>query len=125
MNEYLFSSGTLQQDRVQLELFGRLLKSEPDAITGYQLSTIENRDAAAVAAGEEKFHRIAIFSNDSGDRIEGAVLEVTKEELVLADQYEPVDYIRVSVVLVSGKQAWIYAAAHAAQYPGGVKTDEA
>jgi hypothetical protein len=125
MIEYLFSYGTLQDDRIQLELFNRLLKGRRDALNGYRLSTIENRDAAAVAGGEEKFHRIAIFSNNSRDRVEGTVLEVTDEELLLADQYEPVDYIRVSVVLASGTQAWIYAAANPAEHAGGVKNDEA
>ena len=119
MIEYLFSYGTLQDDRIQLELFNRLLKGSRDAVNGYRLSTIENRDAVAIGGGEEKFHRIAIFSNDSRDRVEGTVLEVTDEELLLADQYEPVDYIRVSVVLASGIQAWIYAAANPAEHAGG------
>jgi gamma-glutamylcyclotransferase (GGCT)/AIG2-like uncharacterized protein YtfP len=118
MSAFLFSYGSLQQDRIQLELFGRLLKGKRDAVNGYRLSTVENRDKAAVAGGEEKFHRIVIFSNDYRDRVEGTVLEVTDEELLLADQYEPVDYIRVSVVLASGKQAWIYAAANPAEHAG-------
>jgi hypothetical protein len=36
-------------------------------------------------------------------------LEISDSELVKADQYEPAGYKRVSAVLASGRQAWVYA----------------
>jgi gamma-glutamylcyclotransferase (GGCT)/AIG2-like uncharacterized protein YtfP len=52
----------------------------------------------------------AIISKDKTDFIKGTVLEMTEEELHLADGYEPDNYKRVKVVLESGKEAWIYTA---------------
>lgn len=110
MNECLFSYGTLQEDRVQLKLFGRLLKGAKDTLKGYRVSPIEITDEAFLSKGEQKDQRIAILSNDKNDTIEGTVLEVTGAELILADSYEPNDYERVKVEFESGKKGWIYAA---------------
>ena len=35
--------------------------------------------------------------------------EVTEDELVRSDRYEPDGYKRISTVLASGKNAWVYA----------------
>ena len=40
--------------------------------------------------------------------IEGTVFEISEEELLLADGYEPDGYERHKVVLQSGNRAWIY-----------------
>ena len=58
-----------------------------------------------------EFHLIAIAANHQNDMLEGTVLEVTTEELSVADTYEPEDYKRVKATLQSGKSAWLYAAA--------------
>src|SRR5215216_1314151 len=112
MNETLFSYGTLQKDKVQLELFGRVLKGSKDTLKGYRPSSIEIKDGSFLSKGEQKHQRIATMSNDKNDRIEGTVFEISEEELLLADKYEPNDYKRVKVELESGKKAWIYAAAN-------------
>jgi hypothetical protein len=44
------------------------------------------------------------------DIIMGTILELTEEELLLADKYEPSNYFRQPVVLASGKTAWVYLA---------------
>jgi gamma-glutamylcyclotransferase (GGCT)/AIG2-like uncharacterized protein YtfP len=108
MNENLFSYGTLQKDDVQMQLFGRLLTGAKDILEGYKIASIEIKDEAFLAKGEEKFQQTLIRSNDAADTIEGTVLEISQEELIRADKYEPDNYKRVKVTLLSGKAAWIY-----------------
>ena len=106
MNENLFSYGTLQKDAVQIKLFGRLLKGAKDILKDYKLASIEIKDETFLAKGEEKFQQTLIPSKD--DLIEGTVFEISEDELILADKYEPDNYQRVKVVLQSGENAWIY-----------------
>ena len=113
MAEFLFSYGTLQKEKVQVELFGRLLKGTKDALKGYKLSTIEIKDESVLSKSGQRYHLIAILSRDNADMIEGMVLEISEEELLIADKYETKDYKRVNVMLESGKEAWIYSAAEA------------
>jgi gamma-glutamylcyclotransferase (GGCT)/AIG2-like uncharacterized protein YtfP len=110
MKENLFSYGTLQKDKVQLELFGRLVNGTMDALRGYKLSTIEIKDESVLSKSEQQYHLIAIPSSDKNDIIEGIVLEISEEELHIADNYETDDYKRVKVQLESGKASWIYIA---------------
>lgn len=110
--EYLFSYGTLQQEEVQLDLFGRKLEGTQDVLTGYAIEEIEIKDEVFLSRGEEKYQRTLVRSNDSNDRIAGTVLKITNEELLLADEYEPDIYKRIKVKLESGKEAWVYSAHH-------------
>ena len=110
MNQYLFSYGTLQKQKVQIELFGRILQGSGDTLIGYKVSTIEIKDESFLLKGEQKYQLTAVISKDN-DNIKGTVFEITEEELRLANKYEPVNYKRVKVVLESGKEAWIYIAA--------------
>jgi len=110
MTEKLFSYGTLQKDEVQLALFGRSLKSAKDVLRGFKIETIEITDANFLAKGEDRFQRTLIQTNDANDFIEGTVLELSAEELLLADGYEPENYQRLKVKLESGAEAWIYVA---------------
>ncbi|TCC97378.1 gamma-glutamylcyclotransferase family protein [Pedobacter psychroterrae] len=111
MAEYLFSYGTLQKDKVQLETFGRLLKGEKDVLTGYTLSSVEITDAEVLAASEQQFHLIAIPTEADTDTIEGVIFEITMEELLAADEYEAEDYKRVKEKFKSGNEAWVYVTA--------------
>jgi len=108
MNEYLFSYGTLQKKTVQLDLFGRILSGSVDVLRGYKISTIEIADEAFLSKGEAKYQKTLLISNNERDRVNGMALEVTNDELLLADKYEPQNYKRVSVMLESGKKAWVY-----------------
>jgi gamma-glutamylcyclotransferase (GGCT)/AIG2-like uncharacterized protein YtfP len=111
MTEYLFSYGTLQKEKVQQELFGRILKGSGDILRGFKTSVVEITDESFLSKNEQKFQHTAIVSKDKNDLIRGTVFEITPDDLVLADKYEPRNYKRIAVVLESGKKAWIYSAA--------------
>jgi len=108
MPPLLFSYGTLQQEKTQLQLFGRILQGTPDTLRGYKIVPIEITDEAFLSRGEHKDQLTIIISEDKNDNIKGMVLEMTEEELLVTDKYEPGNYKRVAVVLESGKEAWIY-----------------
>jgi gamma-glutamylcyclotransferase (GGCT)/AIG2-like uncharacterized protein YtfP len=108
MSEYLFSYGTLQLEKVQLESFGRKLNGTKDSLKGYRLTQLEITDENVLQQSEQQFHPMAIPSNNIDDKVDGVVFEITEEELQQADKYEVADYKRISVILESGKQAWIY-----------------
>ena len=105
----LFSYGTLQQEAVQKSTFGRLLRGQADELVGFEQSLLRIEDPAFVAASGKADHAIVKLNGRSDSRVRGMVFEVTDAELVQADQYEPAGYKRISTVLASGKQAWVYA----------------
>ena len=110
MAEYLFSYGTLRESRVQNELFGRRLVGSTDRLTGYRINEIEITDIDFLIGGESESQQTLIETGDSGDTVEGTVLEITYDELLRADEYEPAEYRRAKVKLASGKEAWVYLA---------------
>ena len=105
----LFSYGTLQQEAVQLTTFGRLLDGQPDELVGFEQSLLKIEDAQFVARSGKSHHAIVKFNGSSDSRVSGMVFEISDSELAKADQYEPAGYKRISTVLASGKQAWVYA----------------
>jgi hypothetical protein len=109
MKEYLFSYGTLQKEKVQIDLFGRILAGSNGVLKGYRVSTIEITDETFLSKGAGKYQKTLIDS-DANDIVDGSALELTGEELLLADQYEPENYKRIKVMLESGKKAWTYVA---------------
>jgi gamma-glutamylcyclotransferase (GGCT)/AIG2-like uncharacterized protein YtfP len=109
MKEYLFSYGTLQNEELQLEIFGRVLNGKKDSLKGYKLSSVEVKDPSFLSKNDEKYHQNAILSIGS-DFIKGTVFEISKEELLLSDRYEPDYYKRIEVTLQTGKVAWMYVA---------------
>lgn len=111
MTEYLFSYGTLQKEETQLTLFNRKLAGEKDLLIGYTISPVIITDAEFLAKGEQPNQLTLLHTGSSDDRIEGTVFIVSKEELLYADKYEPVEYKRIKVVTQSGKEAWVYAIA--------------
>jgi gamma-glutamylcyclotransferase (GGCT)/AIG2-like uncharacterized protein YtfP len=110
MSELLFSYGTLQKEKVQLELFGKTLHGLTDVLSGYRTVQIEIKDQAVLSTSEQRYHLIAVPSNDKNDFINGIVLELTEEELHIADEYETEDYKRIRAMLESGKESWVYVA---------------
>lgn len=114
MNEHLFAYGTLQKEKTQIDLFGRILQGTSDTLRGYKVSTVEIRDESFLANGEEKHQLTAVPTADKNHSIKGTVFEITEEELRLADKYEPDGYKRIKVTLESGTEAWIYVAAEKA-----------
>ena len=91
-------------------MFERILQGETDILSGYKVSSIEIKDELFLLKGEEKYQQTVIITKNKNDKIKGTVFEITKEELLLADKYEPNNYTRIKIVLESGKEAWIYAA---------------
>jgi hypothetical protein len=110
MTEHLFSYGTLQKQYVQLQLFGRRLYGTPDVLEHYRIVDIEIRDEKFLATGEDEWQKTLARSTDPNDIIEGMVFEISMDELMMADRYEPVNYKRIKVKLRSGREAWIYIA---------------
>jgi gamma-glutamylcyclotransferase (GGCT)/AIG2-like uncharacterized protein YtfP len=108
MKQFLFSYGTLQKEKVQKELFGRTLHGTKDQLRSHKIERIEITDEAFISKGQQKYQKTLKLSNDKNDSVDGTVFEVSEEELLIADRYEPINYKRMQVVLESGKQAWIY-----------------
>ena len=109
--EKLFSYGTLQLERVQIETFGRKLVGSKDVLLCYQLSEIEITDQSVVLKSGLSVHPILRYTGNSNDEVEGVVFEVTEEELSEADKYEVKEYERRVGQFKSGESAWIYAEA--------------
>nr|WP_299169530.1 gamma-glutamylcyclotransferase family protein [uncultured Allomuricauda sp.] len=108
--ELLFSYGTLQMEKVQLETYGRKLMGTKDALSGYSLGEVEIKNQEVLLKSNLKFHPIAIKTNDIYNLVEGHVYEITEEELQETDKYEVGNYKRVLEKFQSGKKAWIYVA---------------
>lgn len=108
----LFSYGTLQDEKVQLSNFGRLLSGQRDELRGYEPSRVKIEDAKLAAAIGMTHHANARFNGRKDSHVSGTVFEVTDAELAAADEYElPARYKRIAVVLASGKEAWVYVSA--------------
>jgi len=104
----LFSYGTLQQENVQLETFGRRLEGRPDALPGFRREMVRITDPAVIAASGADHHPIVRESGDPADAVAGTVFDVTEAEIAAADTYEVADYKRVAVTLRSRVEAWVY-----------------
>jgi gamma-glutamylcyclotransferase (GGCT)/AIG2-like uncharacterized protein YtfP len=106
--ENLFSYGTLREETVQHAIFGRSLAGGVDAVLGYRLESVTITDPAAIAISGKTEHLILDHTGHDGDRVEGAVFQITEAELSLADSYEDAAYKRVLAPLRSGGEAWVY-----------------
>lgn len=111
MPELLFSYGTLQLEKVQMESFGRILKGEKDSLSGYKLLSFEIKEEKVLQQSGQQYHPMAIPSQNRNDKIEGVVFEISSEELLKSDFYEVKDYKRIATTLDSGKKAWVYISA--------------
>jgi len=103
----LFSYGTLQQPEVQRALFGRDLASEADVLCGFVLGTIPITDEEVIGTSGLAVHLIAQRAAPDSE-VPGVTLSITPAELARADHYEAEDYARISVVLKSGRTAFVY-----------------
>lgn len=108
VDQLLFTYGTLQYAEVQLETFGRLLASEPDALPGYTVDYAEIEDQRVVDVSGLSVHPVLRATGNALDKVTGAVLHVSASELDAADEYEVALYRRVPVTLTSGRSAWVY-----------------
>ncbi len=111
----IFSYGTLQQENVQLSTFGRLLHGQMDELPGFEPSLVRIEDPQLAAPTGKTHHANVTFNGRNDSRVSGTVFEITDAELAAADQYEQLAaYKRVTAMLASGKQAWVYVDARSA-----------
>ena len=104
----LFSYGTLQLREVQLANYGRPLEGSPDALLGYRMEVLPDRDPDAVRISGTKTHMVVRPTGDPQDRVKGMVFLLTAEELAVTDRYEGSDYGRTELTLESGRRAIVY-----------------
>jgi len=104
----LFSYGTLQLREVQLANYGRELDGSPDALVGYRMITLPDRDPDAVRISGTKTHFVARRTDNPEDRVPGMVYLLTANELAETDRYEGTDYGRTELTLESGRRALVY-----------------
>jgi hypothetical protein len=104
----LFSYGTLQLREVQLANYGRPLEGSPDALLGYRLEVLADRDPDAVRVSGTKTHLVVRETADPADRVPGVVFLLTSKELETTDKYEGSDYRRAELTLESGRRALVY-----------------
>ena len=107
MTHRVFSYGTLRFARVQRSLYGEEVPTTADALPGYRLDWILITDPDVVATSGTDQHPI-LRKGAQEDRVEGAFLELTDDQLAATDDYEVDDYVRTEVVLASGVFAWAY-----------------
>jgi len=95
--EKLFTYGTLQIPEVQQRVFHRVVSGTADTLDGWFKTDITLHDGT-----------FPIIVEQADSHVDGQVIEVTPEELVLIDRYETEAYRRVRVTLQSGDEAWVY-----------------
>jgi hypothetical protein len=100
---------------VQLSTFGRLLQGQRDELPGFEQSLVRIEDPQVVATSGNTHHANVTFNGRNDSRVSGTVFEITDTEIAAADRYEqPAGYKRISAMLASGKQAWVYVDARSA-----------
>ena len=104
----LFSYGTLQYPKVQMDTYGRLLKGIVEELLGYRLEFVKITDTAVLKSSGLAEHPILRYSGNMDDKVKGLVFEITDDELLQSDKYEVDDYKRVIGEFNSGIRAWVY-----------------
>src|SRR4030095_16085270 len=103
-----------QEDHTRRTPSGRRLYGQRDELPGFEPSLV-GIDPQVVATTGKTHHANVTFNGRNDSRVSGTVFEVTDAELAAADQYEQLAaYIRVTALLASGKQAWVYVDARSA-----------
>ena len=92
-----------------MSTFGRSLQGQPDELIGFEQSLVSIEDAQFAATSGATHHSTVIFNGRDDSRVSGTVFEISESELAKADHYEPAGYKRISTLVASGKQAWVYA----------------
>lgn len=106
--ENLFSYGTLQDEKVQLKNYGRILTGQTDKLLGYKLTLVEITAKEVIELSGASYHPIIQYTGSHSDKVNGTVFEISQIELKQTDNYEADNYKRVQVLLKSGKSAWVY-----------------
>ena len=86
-----------------------------DELPGFEPSLVRIEDPQLAAPTGKTHHANVTFNGRNDSRVSGTVFEITDAELAAADQYEQLAaYKRVTAMLASGKQAWVYVDARSA-----------
>lgn len=104
--EKLFAYGSLQNNEVQEDLFGRELEGTPETLVGYVLKEIQIEEEFGLVK-----YPILVETLNPKETINGVVYAITDKELHQCDLYEGLHYKRVEVQLQSNQKAWAYSAA--------------
>jgi len=104
--EKLFAYGSLQNEDIQKDLFGRILEGTPEKLIGYIVKKIQIEEEFGLV-----YYPIITETNNPEDTINGIVYAITTKELHQSDLYEGLHYKRVEVQLQSKQKAWAYSAA--------------
>jgi gamma-glutamylcyclotransferase (GGCT)/AIG2-like uncharacterized protein YtfP len=103
--ENLFAYGSLREEEVQENIFGRILFGTPDKLIGYTQKTIEIEEEFGLTP-----YPIVVATDNPEDSIEGIIYKLSERELQLSDTYEGVHYKRIEVKLHSNEVVWLYSA---------------
>ncbi|WP_244929984.1 HAMP domain-containing sensor histidine kinase [Nocardioides sp. W7] len=101
----LFTYGTFRLAEVQLRIFGRTVRGEPDAITSHRLVQVRVADGSAADLAGSDVHP-ALVPSAAGGLVRGVALQISDDELALALAHESRDHHLVEVELASGRRAW-------------------
>ena len=108
----IFTYGSLQEEAVQLKLYGRILRGERDSLLHCEREAIAVPPWHKAAASGITHYANVVFDPDNPGSVDGTVLELTDAELAASDGYEQdADYVRVMTTLASGRRAWVYVSA--------------
>ncbi|MCM4155178.1 gamma-glutamylcyclotransferase family protein [Gramella sp. AN32] len=99
----LFAYGTLQDEKLQQKLFGKILKGKPAILKGYHLGkiTIPRNETGSI------YPAIRISENDT-DKVFGYVYDISDDEMEIATDYEGDDYNLVEATLECGTKAKVF-----------------
>ncbi|MDI5897244.1 gamma-glutamylcyclotransferase [Flavobacterium sp. LB2P84] len=104
--EKLFAYGSLQNEDIQKDLFGRILDGTPETLIGYVVKEIQIEEEFGLV-----HYPIIVETHKPEDTINGIVYSISSQELRQTDLYEGLHYRRVEVHLESNQKAWAYSAA--------------
>ncbi|GGF66716.1 gamma-glutamylcyclotransferase family protein [Wenyingzhuangia marina] len=104
----LFTYGTLKLEKVQTEIFGKVLQGKDDIVKGYKLGIFHFVNPEAIAISEKDCHPLATPSENPNDEISGTIYEINEEEIKTKEICITDDCERVQVITDSGTICWMY-----------------
>ncbi|MFG3205337.1 gamma-glutamylcyclotransferase family protein [Streptomyces sp. NPDC048192] len=103
----LFSYGALQERPVQQLILGRTLEGRADQLPGFILTVAELGEEAALVSGTSR-HPMATLGATAGAHVCGTLYRVLPADLSAIDARCDILFHRVTLLLRSGEQAWVY-----------------
>ena len=103
--EKLIAYGSLKNEDIQKDLFGRILEVTAETLIGYVVKEIQIEEEFGMV-----HYPIITETHKPEDTINGMVYTVSTKELHQSDLYEGLHYKRVEVHLQSNQKAWAYSA---------------